>query len=328
MDASGQDPRLQPTPDYGNLGLGSDLQPSRPAGPQLGRLRALAAVIAGVLIALVFVTANSGVARAAWEQISQLLTLQGKPEPASPAVMSEHELERLDRQAPQKQAELLLERAVNQYEGANDQIAVRVDGWHGRLKFTSKLNSLITTALNSNDLRVRAAGIEVDLAALGIAKTPQSVDRLTQQADASAQSERIWALWTLGLLGNRGVETERVAQVLIGHLHDSDQEVRHWTVEGLAYLGTNDTIEPLLQVFHDDPSPMVRERAACSLAQSGMLTQEQRWSVVPRLLDFAEDPALDAQTHIWVFQALRDITGQSLPNDAAAWRNWYSASGK
>jgi hypothetical protein len=72
---------------------------------------------------------------------------------------------------------------------------------------------------------------------------------------------------------------------------------------------------------------MIRERAACGLAQSGMLSQEQRRSAVPKLLDFADDPALDAQTHEWVFQALRDITGKSLPRDPAAWRSWYNTSG-
>jgi hypothetical protein len=57
-----------------------------------------------------------------------------------------------------------------------------------------------------------------------------------------------------------------------------------------------------------------------------MLSAQQRLSVVPRLLDFADDPSLDDQTRSWVFQALRDITGQTLPRDAAAWRNWYARS--
>jgi len=95
----------------------------------------------------------------------------------------------------------------------------------------------------------------------------------------------------------------------------------------LAYLGTNETIAPLLQAFHDDPSPMVRERAACSLAQSGMLTQEQRHSVIPHLLDYADDTSLDPQTQGWVYQALRDISGKNLPNDSSSWRNWYSSAG-
>ena len=114
---------------------------------------------------------------------------------------------------------------------------------------------------------------------------------------------------------------------MVSQLQDSDPEVRHWAVEGLAYLGTNETIAPLLQAFHDDPSPMVRERAACSLAQSGMLTQEQRHSVIPHLLDYADDASLDAQTHDWVYQALRDITGKNLPNDSSSWRSWYSSTG-
>jgi hypothetical protein len=96
-------------------------------------------------------------------------------------------------------------------------------------------------------------------------------------------------------------------------------------VEGLAYLGTDETIAPLLQVFHDDPSAMIRERAACGLAQSGMLSEKQRRSAVPQLLDFADDTSLDPETRKWVFQALRDITGQSLPHDPAAWRNWYNS---
>jgi len=69
---------------------------------------------------------------------------------------------------------------------------------------------------------------------------------------------------------------------------------------------------------------MIRERAACSVAQSGMLKEEQRWRAVPRLLDYAGDYSLDQTTRRWVFQALRDITGQTLPPDASAWRIWYA----
>jgi HEAT repeat protein len=108
-------------------------------------------------------------------------------------------------------------------------------------------------------------------------------------------------------------------------VHDPNENIRYWTVEGLAYLGTDEVVTPLLDVFHDDPSPMIRERAACGLSQSGMLSERQRRTAVPRLLDFAEDWSLDADTRKWVFQALRDITGQTLPHDASAWRQWYSA---
>ena len=186
------------------------------------------------------------------------------------------------------------------------------------------------TASSSNSRFVgpnlRAAAIEVDLSAMNVPKTADTMESLIRQAESGPQSQRIWALWTLGLLGNRGVAPERASQVLVGQLQDSNPEIRHWAVEGLAYLGINETIAPLLQIFHDDPSPMVRERAACSLAQSGMLTQEQRRSVIPQLLNYADDASLDAQTHTWVYHALRDITGQNLPNESAAWRSWYSST--
>jgi hypothetical protein len=243
------DPRPESAPEYGSIRPGSSLKADQSIDPRAGSWSILFAVAAGILLAAFFATGN---ARAAFEQITRFLTLQGKPEPASPAMLSEHEIESLERETPQQQAELLLERAVNHYEGANDQIAARVDGWWGKLKLTPRFNSLIATALNSNDLRVRAAGIELDLAAMGAVKAPATVERLAQKAQSGSQSQRVWALWELGLLGNRGVEPERVNEILVSQLRDSDPEVRHWAVEGLAYLGTNETIAPLLQTFHDD----------------------------------------------------------------------------
>jgi len=304
--------------------MGPTSDPSPKSIKPGGNPRVFIAVAAGALLGLAFV--SGGTVQAEWTEISQFLSLQGKPEPASPAIMSQHELDKLDNTSPQHQAELLLERAINHYDGANDQIAARADNWRAHLKLSTQLNSLITTGLNSNDLRVRAAAIEVDLAAMNVSKTADNMESLIRQAEAGPQSQRIWALWTLGLLGNRGVAPERANQVLAAELQDSNPEIRHWAVEGLAYLGTNETIAPLLQIFHDDPSPMVRERAACSLAQSGMLTQEQRRSVIPQLLNYADDASLDAQTHSWVYQALRDITGQTRSNDPGAWRSWYSSA--
>ena len=304
--------------------MGPTSDPSPKSIKPSGNHRVFIAVAAGALLGLAFV--SGGTVQAAWTEISQFLSLQGKPEPASPAIMSQHELEKLDNTSPQRQAELLLERAINHYEGANDQIAARADNWRAHLKLSTQLNSLIMTGLNSNDLRVRAAAIEVDLAAMNVAKTGDDMESMIRQAESGPQSQRIWALWTLGLLGNRGVTPQRANQALVDQLQDSNPEIRHWAVEGLAYLGTNETIAPLLQIFHDDPSPMVRERAACSLAQSGMLTQEQRRSVIPQLLNYADDASLDAQTHTWVYQALRDITGQNFPNESAAWRSWYSSA--
>jgi hypothetical protein len=58
-----------------------------------------------------------------------------------------------------------------------------------------------------------------------------------------------------------------------------------------------------------------------------MLTREQRMKAVPGLVELGDDPSLDATTRSWVYQALREITNVNLPNDPAAWRNWYSTHG-
>jgi hypothetical protein len=49
---------------------------------------------------------------------------------------------------------------------------------------------------------------------------------------------------------------------------------------------------------------------------------------IPRLLDFAGDFGLDPTTRGWVFQALRDITGETMRPDPELWRAWYVRSGR
>jgi hypothetical protein len=283
--------------------------------------RVTLAAIAGVVVASLLVATVD--ARAAWVQLAHLLSLQGRPEPASAGVLSEHHLETLDGMTPQAQAEFLLERSINHYAGANRELEARLPSWRGKLEPGGRFESLFRMAINSDDLRVRAAAIEVNLVTRRLDKRMEMVDRLEPVARSGAQGPRANALWDLGLLGGRGVEPQRVASILLASIQDENVNVRYWAVEGLAYLATDETIAPLLDTFHDDPSPMIRERAACSLAQSGMLNRGQRMTAVPRLIEFAGDMALDEQTRGWVFQALRDITGQSLPRDPAAWREWY-----
>lgn len=249
---------------------------------------------------------------------------QAHREPSSAGVLSEHHLETLDSMSPQLQAAFLLERAINGYRGANEQIHARAAQWRGQIRLDDRLNSLFMIALNSDDLAVRAAAIDLDLAALDVEKSAAAIDRLESDAMHGAQGPRANALWRIGLLGNRGVQPDRAFEILLTAIHDENVNVRYWAVEGLAYLGTRNAVEPLLQVLHDDTSPLIRERAACGLAQSGMLSALQRFTAVPELLNFTEDASLDEQTRTWVFQALRDITGQTLPRDTAAWRAWFN----
>jgi hypothetical protein len=215
------------------------------------------------------IAAGSGSLRAAWEPIARFASLQDPPKAASANVLSEHEITALAEMLPQQQAELLLERAINHYSGANNQISARVDSWRGRITLNGRLNHLFSTAINSDDLTVRVAGIEVDIAARNLTKDSATVDRLEPIARSGEQGPRVNALWDLALVGNRGVEPDRVADILLSAIHDRNVNIRYWAVEGLAYHATDAAIAPLLDVFHDDPAANIRERAACSLAQSG-----------------------------------------------------------
>lgn len=276
-----------------------------------------------VLWFLTLVNLNAAPLEHAVLQFAQLVDLTSVPLAASPARLSDHVIEGLASMPPQKQAEVLVQRATNHYDGAIEQIALRVDGWRGQITLTPEFNGILQVAQNSNDLRVRAASLEVFLAAYNLPKDSGSFYQLSQRAQAEAGT-RPWALWMLGALGNRGVEPAGAFDVLVEYAKDRDEETRYWAVSGLGLLGTDDTLQPLLDVFHNDPSPRVREHAACNLAQSGMLTQPQRMRAVPELLKFMDDASLDPATQTWVYQALADITGQWFGRNPAAWRNWWN----
>ena len=324
----GSDPRLQPTPDYGTLGPASDVALNSSPKPGTPRKQAPVAgmIVAGAIgMFAAFLFAGSRAPHPVWKQSVS----SSSSRPATPA--SEKDLGQLDRMKPQKQAETLLELAVGHSPAAVEQISSRVERWHGKVQWNSQISTLTTAALNSNDMRVRESGVEVELAAYGLSKNSASLDYLLSTVGSSDHAQKVWALWALGLMANRGVETGRVVEVLVSHLHDADADSRRWAVEGLALSGSDEAIHSLLAAMHDDASPLVRERAACSLAESGLFTQQQRMAAVPQLLNYTEDTALDAQTKQWAFQALGDIAHQRLGNDSAAWRNWYDntvASGR
>jgi hypothetical protein len=223
----------------------------------------------------------------------------------------------------QQQAESLLERAMHHDESSLDLLRENVDGWRGHLKNTDRLFDLVLAALNSRDLRVRTVAVEVDLAANNLSKSPESVTRLIQQLQRDPAG-RGMSLWRLGSLGNRGVEPEKVLNSLLNYVHDSSEHTRYWAVEGLAMLGNDASIAPLLDLLTHDPSPRVRERAASSLGQSGLLTREERLAAVPHLLNFADDDSLNTTTRELVYGTLRVITGAALGNDANAWRAWWA----
>jgi hypothetical protein len=229
----------------------------------------------------------------------------------------------LERLPVQQRAERLLEAAMQGDQPSLDLLRQDADAWRGRLKSTERLFDLVLSALNSADLRVRTAAIDVDLAANNLSKTPQSIQRLLQEMRQDPAGIGM-CLWRLGALGNRGVEPKKVLRSLLLYVRSRNEHTRYWAVEGLGMLGSDSTIDPLLTVMAHDASPRVRELAASSLGHAGMLTREERLAAVPPLLNFADDDSLNISVRELVYATLRLITGAELGNDAGAWREWWA----
>jgi HEAT repeat protein len=182
-------------------------------------------------------------------------------------------------------------------------------------------------ALNGDDLRVRAAVFEIDLAVADLAKSSEQADALLQSGERDSQHAE-YSIWYLGRLANRGVEVERIHNQLRVWAHSEDEQVRLRAVSAIADIGTDDTVPDLVEAFHHDPSFHVRiDGAGCGLAHCGMLTRAQRMQAVPGLIEIVEDKKADAETVKYGYRALREITDQKLGDSAPLWREWYAEHG-
>ena len=284
--------------------------------------RVLIPLFAGT--ALAWAMALGDARREAKSALGTLLQIAGAPVAASSGRISEHELEEIDAMPPQDQAERLLERAINHYAGAAEEISKRADGWTGKIHASERLETMSGAAYFSSDLHVRAVALEIWRARDNFPKTAEAVQELIREL-ASNGDRKYFRLSSLGILGNQGIEPEKVFATVLLYLNDPDHEARSGAINGLALLGSENTIAPLLGALRNDASPDLRERAACNLSDSGMLSREMRKQAVPQLIQFAQDPSLDATTRKWVFQALREITQQRLANDPAVWVNWFGS---
>jgi len=63
---------------------------------------------------------------------------------------------------------------IRRQQGSLDLIGQNAESWRGGLQNTDRLIDLVLTAMKSDDLRVRGAAIEVDLAANNLSKTPRT----------------------------------------------------------------------------------------------------------------------------------------------------------
>jgi hypothetical protein len=297
----------------------AEAQPAR-----ANRERRLLVTVSAIVLAVSgYVLVRPAGARAAWARFARVTHIDHE-------ALGEMDLKELSdphfaELAPQQQAEFLLNAAINQSEGATEQIITRAPKWRGRLTQDSQLAGLLNTAMNSPDLRVRAAGLEVELSANDLPKNSAGVNRLIARMDRQSAALP-WGLWMLGALGNRGIEPDRALATLTRYSRDSNEQTRLWAVEGLSLLGSDQSMSRLLGVLERDPSSAVRERAASGLAKSGMLSRQQRATAVPLLIEVVSDSSIDSATHALVYETLRVITGATVSNDPAAWRSYWAES--
>ncbi|MGB9237145.1 MAG: HEAT repeat domain-containing protein [Terriglobales bacterium] len=242
------------------------------------------------------------------------------------APLKEADVEHLQTLPAQAQAEELLTRAIQHDERALELFEQNIAGWHG-LQRTAQMNELEARSLYSTDLRVRYANADLNLAINGLPKTDATVEQLIAQAQ-SDPGHRAYSVYAMGMLAGRGVGYDRIYPVLVDYAkHDPDAQVRQWAVEGMRYLGTDEALDELFDSFTHDPSYAVRDRAGCNVSDCGTFKRTQRMRMVPKLIEVAADSQTTPQMRNWIFLALREITDQTLPADAAAWRDWYAQHG-
>ena len=226
--------------------------------------------------------------------------------------------------AAQDEAEKLLAQVATGDAAAAAQALAESDGWTGKTHRTPRTDQLVTAILNGTSHPAREAAVQAQLALDGVPRTESSVAMLERAVGDPGQ--RAWALWMLGALGNRGVDAVHTAKIIESYLDDPNVQVRATSVDALSLVGTDETIPMLLDRFRNDPSPIVQERAACDLAQSGMYTQAQRMTAAVSLVGWLDDSLLSAQQRAWTLQALRDISGKHFGSDSAAWKGWLDTA--
>jgi len=270
-----------------------------------------------VAAALAMIAAAGYVGRQQLQQLQQLAKLAG------PRVTKRTSAPSMNGPS-QVAAEQLLQRLAFGDAAAADEVLAHSSEWTGKAQRTPKSEQLVTAALNSPDLHIRQAALQAEIVLDGVTLDEAGVTYV--KSVLGNPQQRTWALWMLGALANRGIDTDHNAKIIETYLADPDVTVRAASVDALAMVATDETVPMMLDRFRNDPSPVVQERAACGLAQSGMYTQTQRMTASKNLVDWLDDSLLTQQQQGWAVQALGDISGQHFGNDVAAWRRWIDSN--
>jgi HEAT repeat protein len=241
--------------------------------------------------------------------------------------ITEADVPRISALPIQDQAEELLERSIGHDPRALEILNSHYADYKGEVRQSPRMQQLLNRAQYSTDLRVRYAYSDMMLAMEGWSEDGEAVSILLGRAKNDASS-RAYDMWYLGMLGGRGVETEQVQTALYDYARtDPDAKVRQAAAEGLRFLGTDEALDDLFQIFTTDASFSVRDRAGCNISDCGDFMRRQRMRMFPKLLTLAEAPDTNAQMRNWSFLAMQEITDVRLPGDANAWRQWYDQHG-
>ena len=247
--------------------------------------------------------------------------------PPKTAPLTENDVERIFSLPLQARAEELLERSIQHDDRARGLLEEHMADWKGLVRETPRMKQLLERSQYSRDLRVRYAYCDMMLAMDGWSKDSDAVQILIDRAH-NDPSSRAYDVWFLGMLGGRGVKTDLVRTTLLDYVHnDPDQNVRLWATEGMRFLGSDQALDDLFEIFTNDPSFDVRNRAGCNVSDCGNFMRKQRMRMFPKFLELVENPTTNAQMRSWSFLAMQEITDVSLPPDAKAWRQWYTKHG-
>ncbi len=209
---------------------------------------------------------------------------------------------------PQQRAERALELTINRFVGAADYVLENAQSWRGKIEANSRLETLTTVALNAPLIEIRMAGFELYLAQYDLEKSVEQVDYLLQQYKRRPEKNAAGSLWAMAAIAARGIDRERVFDVIIAATENNNAKIRRGAVEALARFGGEEIIEPLLYLARHDSSAYIQERAFCGLAQTGTLQVVERYAALPGLMAVLRDPYSTDQQQGWVYQALKEIS--------------------
>jgi hypothetical protein len=198
----------------------------------------------------------------------------------------------------------LLGQLAARKSGAADEVLAHSAEWTGQTQRSPKADQSILTALDLPDIHSREAALAAELA---LDAVPQNEAGLSQLKEALGDpSQRVWALWMLGALGNRGVDPEHTAKIS-SPIWDPGERTSprgEWSLPAR----TDETVVPRLDRFQNDPSPVVQERAARGLATGA--TRDQRDSAAS-IAGWLMTPLPHTPATGLVLPGSRDISGQN-----------------